>query len=45
MIFDQLSSKTLNIKWNNSPKMEFLFFETEIWYAWLALCKNWNIIL
>jgi hypothetical protein len=34
MIFDQLSCKTMNIKWNNSPKMEFLFFETEIWYAW-----------
>jgi hypothetical protein len=45
MNFDQLSCKTLNIKWNNSPKLEFLFFEIEIWYAWLALHKNWNIIL
>jgi hypothetical protein len=45
MIFDQLSCKSLNIKWKNSPKMEFLFFETEIWYAWLALRKNWNLIL
>jgi hypothetical protein len=45
MILDQLSCKTLNIKWNISPKMEFLFFETETWYAWLALHKNWNIIL
>jgi len=29
----------------NSPKMNLCFFETEIWYAWLALGKNWMTII
>jgi hypothetical protein len=39
------SYKTLNIKWNNSRKNGLSFFEIEIWYASLALRKNWYIIL
>jgi len=25
--------------------MEFLFFEIQIWYAWLELHKNWMLIM
>jgi len=25
--------------------MEFCFLETEIWYTWLGLDKNWVIII
>jgi len=30
MFFNQLSSKTKNIKWSNLPFEEFCFFETTI---------------
>jgi len=36
---------TTKIDFKNSPKMEYCFFETEIWYAWLGLDKNWVIII
>jgi len=45
MIFNQLSYKTMNSKWNNSLKVEFCFFEIQIWYVWLELHKNWMFII
>jgi len=44
MFFNQLSCKTMNIKWNRS-KMEFYFLEIEIWCAWLGLYKNYVLIM
>jgi len=44
-IFFKLSRKTINIKWSNSPKMKFCFFETKIWCTLLELRKNWILIM
>ena len=33
MFFNQLSCKTMNFECNNSPKIEYDLFGTQIWYA------------
>jgi hypothetical protein len=33
IFFNQLSQIFTESKWNNSPKMEFLFFVSEMWYV------------
>jgi len=45
MFSNELSYKIIKIEWNNSPKIEFWFFETQIWYAWSKLRKSWMIIM
>jgi len=45
MFFNELSCKTMSFKWNNLLVMEFYFFETQIWYAWPKLLKNWILIM
>ena len=45
MFFNQLSCKTMNFEWNNSPKIEFDLFEIQIWYAWLIFHSNWMVII
>jgi len=45
MFFNQLSCKTMKFKWSNSLEIEFCFFESQIWHAWLELHKNWMFIM
>jgi len=33
IVFSKILCKTMKIDFKNSPKIEFFFFETEIWYA------------
>jgi len=35
----------MKIDFKNSPKINFSFLETKIWYAWLSVGKNWVLIM
>jgi len=48
IVVNKIICKIMKIDFENSPKINFWFLETKIWYAWLnvgkKLCKKENTI-